>query len=105
MKRGVVVANSDDPRTALIGINKQKDIHVNFYGLEIDDIRDNDGVTIVCPNCGELLNYSHKFLNHRGVYECSCGFKRPEPDVKLTKAEFGVDNWTLKLKEIYTIIF
>ena len=105
MKRGVVVTNSDDPRTALIGINKQKDIHVNFYGLEIDNICDDDGISIKCPNCGELLNYSHKFLNHRGVYECSCGFKRPEPNVKLTKAEFGIDKWNLTIEgDLYNYI-
>ncbi|MBR1611366.1 MAG: UDP-N-acetylmuramyl peptide synthase [Methanobrevibacter sp.] len=105
MKRGVVVTNSDDPRTALIGINKQKDIHVNFYGLEIDNICDDDGISIKCPNCGELLNYSHKFLNHRGVYECSCGFKRPEPNVKLTKAEFGIGKWNLTIEgDLYNYI-
>ena len=23
-------------------------------------------------------------MNQRGIYECDCGFKRPEPDIKVT---------------------
>lgn len=100
MKRGVIVTNSDDPRTALIGINKQKDVKINYYGIAIDGIEDIfDEMPIRCPKCNEHeLSYSKRFLNHRGLYECECGFKRPEPNVKLTNAEFGVDSWKLTIE-------
>ena len=97
MTRGVVVTNCDDPRTALIGVNKQKDIKVNYYGLAIDDIVDDDANPVECPNCGETLDYSMRFLSHRGRYSCKCGFKRPEPNVKLTNVEFNNDNWKLTI--------
>ena len=98
MERGTVVTNADDPRTALIGLEKEKDVNVNYYGIEADGIEDVGAETIDCPKCGEKLTYSKNYLNHRGVYTCSCGFKRPEPNVKLTKAEFGTDKWILKIE-------
>ena len=99
MQRGIVVTNADDPRTAYIGYLKEQDIDVNYYGIAIDDIVDIfDEEDIECPNCGETLNYTERFLNHRGIYDCSCGFKRPEPDVKLTNAVFGDSSWTLTIE-------
>lgn len=96
MTDGVIVTNCDDPRTAFIGISK-KDIPINYYGIECDDVVDLLGSTVKCPNCGELLEYSKHILNHRGVYSCKCGFKRPEPDVKLADIEFNEDNWKLHI--------
>ena len=97
MTRGVIVTNADDPRTALIGIDKEKDVKINYYGIESEGVEDINGETIECPRCGEMLTYSKHFLNHRGIYTCSCGFKRPEPDVKLTDIEFGNDSWKLTI--------
>ena len=98
MKRGVIVTNCDDPRTALIGLNKQNDVKINYYGIETDVIEDIGDNTIQCPKCGEMLDYSHFYLNHRGIYTCKCGFKRPEPNVKLTNVEFGSDSWNLTIE-------
>ncbi len=98
MTRGAVVTNCDDPRTALIGIDKSKDVDVNYYGISTDIIEDIGGNTIECPKCGKPLNYSHFYLNHRGIYTCECGFKRPEPNVKLTEIEFGSDKWILDIE-------
>ena len=97
MTRGVIVTNADDPRTALIGIDKEKDVRVNYYGIESEGIEDINGEDISCPKCGEILTYSKHFLNHRGIYTCSCGFKRPELNVKLTDIEFGQDSWKLTI--------
>ena len=97
MTRGVIVTNADDPRTALIGIDKEKDVRVNYYGIESEGIEDINGEDIACPKCGEILTYSKHFLNHRGIYTCSCGFKRPELNVKLTDIEFGQDSWKLTI--------
>ncbi|WP_405303431.1 Mur ligase family protein [Methanobrevibacter sp.] len=97
MTRGVIVTNADDPRTALIGLDKEKDVTINYYGIESEGIEDLNGEDIACPKCGELLTYSKHFLNHRGIYECSCGFKRPKLNVKLTDIELGQDSWKLTI--------
>ena len=103
MERGIVVTNADDPRTAMIGHTKEMDVDVNYYGIAIDEIEDIFGdVEIECPGCGKKLKYTKRFLNHRGIYKCSCGFGRPNPNVKLTKADFGTDSWTLTIEgDIY----
>lgn len=98
MKDGVLVANADDPRTAWIGCEKQKEIPVNFYGIDILDIEDFEQNQVVCPYCGEILDYSYYFLNHRGIFSCKCGFKRPEPNVKLVDAKFGSEFWKLTIE-------
>lgn len=98
MERGTIVTNADDPRTALIGLEKEKDININYYGISTDAIEDINAESIDCPKCGEKLTYSRHYLNHRGVYTCSCGFKRPEPNVKLTNAQFNPDKWILNIK-------
>ena len=98
MERGTVVTNCDDPRTALIGLEKEKDVTVNYYGIEAEGIEDIGAETVECPKCGEKLTYTKHYLNHRGIYSCSCGFKRPEPNVKLTNAEFNTDKWILNIE-------
>lgn len=91
MTRGVIITNADDPRTALIGLDKENDVGINYYGIDCDGVEDINGETIECPRCGETLTYSKHFLNHRGIYECSCGLKRPELNVKLTNIELMPD--------------
>ena len=99
MTKGVIISNVDDPITANIAFNKQNDVQVNFYGLDIDTIRDIfKSQNPNCPKCGKPLNYSQKFLNHRGVYSCECGFKRQNPNVKLVDADFRLNNWDLTIK-------
>lgn len=98
MDKGVIITNCDDPNTANIGMNKQNDVKVNYYGFDIDldDIFDKESVN--CPVCDKKLTYEKYFLNHRGVYLCDCGFKRPEPDIKLTKLEKSSDKWTITIE-------
>lgn len=98
MKRGVIVANVDDPRTVYIGKNKEKDVPVNYFGLDIDynDIFPEKDVE--CPVCGRKLQYSKRFLNHRGIYQCECGFKRPEPNVKITKLQTSPSRWFITIE-------
>ncbi len=105
MTRGAIITNADDPRTAFIGIEKSKDVNINYYGIETEGIEDPNAETVECPKCGENLTYSKHFLNHRGYYKCSCGFKRPEPNVKLVDAKFGIDKWILTIKgEVFNYI-
>jgi len=91
MHDGVLITNADDPNTTFIGTNKEKDNHVVYYGFELDDYVDIfDEESVKCPNCDGELTYTKKYFGQRGDYTCSCGFKRPEPNVKLTK--FVQDN-------------
>lgn len=99
MKRGVVITNADDPRTAFIGKNKEKDVYVNYYGFSIDDVEDIFPTEDVkCPNCGKTIEYSKRFMNHRGVYHCDCGFERPEPNVKLTNIRMEPNRWYITIE-------
>lgn len=99
MNKGFIITNTDDPRTAFLGYKKRDDVKVHYYGLEVDDIHDFfDADAVECPSCGGELNYKKRFLNHRGVYSCECGFKRPEPHVKLTNVEFTNERWTLTIE-------
>lgn len=99
MKRGVVVANADDPRTTYIGKGKEEDVKVNYYGLDLD-LEDKTPLTgdVFCPICNEELTYTKRYLNHRGIYTCSCGFSRPEPDLKLIHLDAGKDRWKVNLE-------
>ncbi len=99
MDHGVIISNADDPITASIAFNKRKDVHVNFYGLAVDNITDIfRSINPFCPKCGKKLDYSHRFLNHRGIYSCECGFKHQEPNVKLVDVDFKSDMWDLTIE-------
>lgn len=100
MKEGIIVVNTDDPRTAAIGLDKEKDVHINYYGIENNLLTDKFGQTTVkCPICDEKLEYEHVYMNHRGIYHCSnCGFKRPSPNVALTNLDLNKDYWILEIK-------
>ncbi|MEN6291274.1 MAG: Mur ligase family protein [Methanobacterium sp.] len=87
-----LIFNADDP--VVTGFSKDTSNKIFFYGIEdmaleieaYPEIRE-------CPLCGKKLEYSLHYLGHLGVYKCSCGFKRPEPDVKA----FDVKNDSFKL--------
>lgn len=86
MHDGVLITNADDPNTTFIGLNKQEDNHVVYYGLELGDYEDSfEEEDVMCPKCDSPLSYTKHYFGQRGVYECSCGFKRQEPNVKLTR--------------------
>ena len=37
-------------------------------------------------------------MNHRGEYYCNCGFKKPEPDVKLTNLTTKDNKWLIEIE-------
>lgn len=78
----LLVLNSDDPLIACLGLDKKPDNSL-FYGIEHIDM-DIDAYPEIrkCPLCHMDLEYQLHYLGHLGIYECSCGFKRPEPHVK-----------------------
>lgn len=99
MKRGIVVCNADDPRTAYIGKKKESNTLVTYYGLEVDFL-DEDPLTasISCPHCNIDLNYQKRYFNHRGLYKCKCGFSRPKPQVKISNITQKHQKWELEIK-------
>lgn len=99
MKRGVIICNADDPRTAYIGKEKESDVHVTYYGFDLD-LEDRIPLTdnVLCPACGNNLIYSKYYMNHRGFYSCKCGFSRPEPDIKITKLVRSPYKWNVTIE-------
>jgi lipid II isoglutaminyl synthase (glutamine-hydrolysing) len=97
MKRGIVISNADDPRTTYISREKEEDVQVNYYGLDIH-VEDKTPITgdVFCPNCGNRMKYSKRYLNHRGIYKCSCGFSRPEPHLKISHLSTERDSWQVE---------
>ncbi len=85
MKDGIIIVNADDPNTSFIGEDKSKDCDIIYYGFETRDIEDPFKCQEVkCPKCESTLEYSFHYMNQRGIYSCDCGFKRREPDIKVT---------------------
>lgn len=114
MEEGVIVVNSDNPYVGKIGLYHQQkaeaenlDLHVNFYGFDLDLGSSSMNPIVNCPLCGETLNYSKYYIGDSGVYSCSCGFSRPEPTIKvydiqlennvsIVKIKGTVYNWQIK---------
>lgn len=78
----LLVFNADDPVIACLELGKKPENSL-FYGIEHVnlDIRAYPEKR-KCPVCSIDLEYSIHYLGHLGIYECSCGFKRPETHVK-----------------------
>ena len=87
-----LILNADDP--VVTGFSNDASNKTLFYGIEDVDF-DIEAYPEVreCPLCGKELEYSVRYLGHLGVYKCSCGFKRPDSDVKA----FNVKNNSFKL--------
>lgn len=99
MKDGVLITNGDDPYTAYIGKNKETDNKVMYYGLDVEDFEDIfDSGKVYCPNCQKELDYGMHYFNHRGTYSCSCGFKKPELNIKLTQYTQNEDSCDLTIE-------
>ncbi|MGB9980442.1 Mur ligase family protein [Methanobacterium sp.] len=87
-----LVFNADDPVVA--GFSNDTSHKILFYGIEDLNFEIEAYPEVrTCPVCGKELEYSIHYLGHLGVYKCSCGFKRREPDVKA----FDVKNNSFKL--------
>jgi UDP-N-acetylmuramate--alanine ligase len=98
--------NADDP--VVTGFNKDSSHKILFYGIENVNLKVEAYPEVrKCPICKNELEYSIHYLGHLGVYQCSCGFKRPKPDVKALnvgnnsfKLVIGSDTAEIKLKQM-----
>ena len=94
LKKGILITNADDPNVTWIGQNKEKDNTIVYYGFSLENINDLFEINPVkCPYCHEELNYTKHYMGQRGIYDCDCGFRRPEPNVKLTEFIVQDDSW------------
>ncbi|AVQ33398.1 DUF1727 domain-containing protein [Staphylococcus muscae] len=75
-----LILNTDDPFVSRLKIASD---NVTYYGMDADAHvfeQSTMNESRYCPNCGELLEYSHIHYNQLGHYRCQCGFNRHEPD-------------------------
>ena len=87
-----LILNADDP--VISGFSNATPHKILFYGIECVNFEIEPYPELrECPMCGKELEYSLHYLGHQGVYKCSCGFKRHEPDVKA----FDVNSNSFKL--------
>lgn len=94
---GFMVLNADDP--SLTSIEAYGQAERWYYGLELElppDRSQNTGRDIKsCPRCHQKLHFDQVYFAHLGRYRClACDFKRPEPDVKLTRRTLNSDGTT-----------
>lgn len=83
----LLVFNADDPIVTCLEIGK-KPKNSMFYGIEnVNSDFDTYSEKRKCPLCNTNLEYSVHYLGHLGIYECSCGLRRPETQVKAYDVE------------------
>jgi len=102
-----ILLNADDPIVSSLGGNF--DENKSYYGF--DDIKFvNQDENISSPQettnckCGERYNYNKVFYGHLGHFYCSCGHKRPIPQVSAT-AVIDVNNSKLTINSQQHEIF
>ncbi len=78
----LLIFNADDPVIACLELGKKPENSL-FYGIENINL-DVEAYPEErkCPICSLDLEYSVHYMGHLGIYECSCGFKRPQTHVK-----------------------
>lgn len=98
-----IILNADDPIVASFAKNLPGD-RITFYGIE--SLKSHFEVfpeNRECPYCNKTLKYKRRFLGHLGDYYCTCGYRRPELEVKATQVEkdkfkLNIAEETIKLK-------
>lgn len=94
-----VILNSDDPIVS--AITDKLDVQNIYFGFK-DIVFAEENKNIKTPQesasckCGGKLNYSKIFYGHLGHYCCSCGDKRPAPDIEAS-AVIGVSGSKLDI--------
>jgi UDP-N-acetylmuramyl tripeptide synthase len=79
-----LVLGADDPLVAYLGAGAQEPL---YFGIEDPSMARSAGLahaadSTQCRRCGGAYRYSHVYIGHLGVYECSnCGLRRPQPSV------------------------
>ncbi len=83
-----VLLNADDPLVAAIDSGGRKTL---YYGFDLPPgaiAGPSPEKGFPCPRCRRDLIYADIYFAHLGRYRCpSCGFHRPEPEIKLRRFE------------------
>jgi len=87
-----LIINADEPMFYHIDeVNKElitpQKMNKVFYGFTKIDVQDNESFVqkndiLMCPVCSCKLDYKKRFYSHIGQYDCACGFRQPELDIK-----------------------
>jgi UDP-N-acetylmuramyl tripeptide synthase len=85
-----LVLNADDPRVALVAADLSNPRL--YFGIEDPELSrggaDPTSDFPRCPRCNGELTYTCVYYAHLGLWACdSCGLTRPQPQVRLTKAD------------------
>ncbi|BAW31521.1 MAG TPA: Mur ligase family protein [Methanothermobacter sp.] len=90
-----IILNADDPIVASFAENLPRE-KITFYGIET--LESNFEIfpeERECPYCNRPLKYKKRFLGHLGDYHCTCGYKRPKPDIKAIHVK--ENSYTIKI--------
>lgn len=104
--------NGDDPTLVWLAnqLNPEK---VFFFGLDPEFIFENNfnvEKKELCPNCGKSLNYSKRYYDSLGKFNCTCGFASPDlnfiaKNIDLEKESFTVEGqvYLMAYNQLYLV--
>jgi len=82
LSRTVFILNADDPQIAFLGYGLgSRAYYFGLNGKKFEhENRQHASDTILCPKCGNKLEFETFFFSHLGKWKCNnCGLKRPAP--------------------------
>jgi len=82
------ILNADDPQIAYLGDNLDRQTY--YFGLNDPKfeykLQQHAADSILCPKCGNKLNYEAFYFSHLGRWKCdNCKLKRPNPTLESFK--------------------
>ncbi len=89
----ILVLNADDPLVS--SLSARHDNEVVWFGIDENEYVSETCTSVYddgayCPVCKKKMVYEYRQFAHVGNYECkSCGFKRADPDYKITDLDLG----------------
>ncbi|MDX1920703.1 MAG: MurT ligase domain-containing protein [Candidatus Caenarcaniphilales bacterium] len=99
---GTLVLNADDPNVCRLNAERKL-----YFGISEDVWQEGSAPEIfaeelgICPSCKEDLKYKKQWLGQFGDYYCpSCGYKKPKPQVLLTKLNMNTDASVFTVKTL-----
>lgn len=104
-KSSKLIINGDDP--LCVTLSNENTIYFGMQKLITDTDKCHNIVNdvILCPKCGEKLEYEYYKYHHLGKYSCpKCGYKRPKCKYEMTKINFK-ENYFILNKKMYNFTY